>query len=250
MKKKQGTKLQFLWMVILFVIVSAFLTAAIMLAMLQKKPRAYALTPPPPKTKQVSPYLTHYLAPNVNNNIQSDEPFEIIVPQKNLNEIIAVESSLGWKWPVVYPNVIISRPVAIFDTSKIMLMGKVDIVGFETVITICATPKIGEDGLLSLNLQYIRAGALDISYLAKKTIKKVIESQLSEAKEQYWLKDILGACVNNTPFKPIFPTVYDRHITLIKSEISKKMLILLFMPSTEEEIADRILPDKNPDIAE
>jgi hypothetical protein len=239
-KKNRGKKLQFLWRGVTFVIVSIFLLAGILLAMLQKEPKGFSSTQLYGQTTQVSPYLTHYLAPNVHNNIQLDKPFEIIVPQKGLNEIIAEEDLLGWKWPVTLSNVIISRPIAVFDARKIILMGKVNIIGFDTVITICATPTLDEDGLLSLNLQYVRAGMLDISFLAKKTAKRVIESQLSEVEEQYWLKDLLGACLDNTPFDPIFPTGYDRHIKLIKSEISENKLILVFEPSSRNEIADTV----------
>ncbi len=218
--------------------------------MLMKKPQAFVLTPVPQQTDQVSPYLTHYLAPNVHNNIQLDEPFEVVVPQNGLNEIIAEEDLLGWGWPVEYSKVIISRPVAVFDARKIILMGKVDIIGLEMVITICATPEIGKDGLLSLNLQYVRAGALDISYLAKKTIKRVIVNQFNEVDEQYWLKDILNACIDNTPFEPIFPTVYGKYIKLIKSDITENKLILVFEPSTGKEIADTTSPDNDLGITE
>ena len=242
MKKKQGNKLRILLRGILFAVVSFFLIVAILLVMLQRKPRAYTSTPAAVKTEQVSPYLTHYLGPNIHNSIQIDKPFEIVVPQKGINEIIAEEDLLGWKWPVEFTNVVISRPVAVFDARKIILMGKVDIVGFETVVTVCSTPEIGEDGLLSLNLQYVRAGAIDISYLAKKTLKRVIESQYEEIGEQYWLKDILNACVDNTPFEPVFPTVYDRYIRLVKSDISENMLVLLFEPSSPKENADKVLP--------
>jgi hypothetical protein len=239
-KKIQGKKLQFLWRGFIFAIVSAFLLVAILLAMLDKEPKGFASAQAYGKTAQVSPYLTHYLAPNVHNNIQLDQPFEIVVPQKGLNEIIAEDDLLGWNWPVVLNSVTFSRPVAVFDARKILLMGKIDVIGFDTVITICATPTLDEHGLLSLNLQYVRAGMLDISFLAKKTAKRVIESQLGEVEEQYWLKNLLGACLDNTPFEPIFPTGYDRHIKLIKSEISENKLILVFEPSSRNEIADTV----------
>jgi len=209
-----------------------------MLAMTQKEPSGYNSPSPDITTEQVSPYLTHYLAPNVHNNIQFDKPFEVIVPQKGINEIIAEEELLGWKWPVVFGKVVISKPVVNFAPNTIDLMGKVNLGGFETIITISATPEIDDEGLLHMNFQYVRAGTLDISFLAKTVIKKVIEGQMTEVDEQYWLKDLLAASQENKPFQPIFPTVYGKYIKLIKSEISENKLILIFEPSNIEEIAD------------
>ena len=252
-KKNKGNKFRFLWRGILFVVVSCFLAVAILLAMLQKQPRSFTLISTVSQSEQVSPYLTHYLAPNVHNNIQIDEPFEIVVPQKGINEIIGEEDVLGWEWPVEFNNVVISRPVAVFDARNIRLMGKVDIVGFETVITLCATPCIDKDGLLSLNMQYVRAGAVDISFLAKKTIERVIEGeieQMDEDEEQYWLWDILGACTDNKPFEPIFPTIYGKYIRLIKSEISESKLILVFEPSKAKESTDKSVAGIGPGNAE
>ena len=209
-----------------------------MLAMTQKVPAGFSSYVPPVETDQVSPYLTHYLGPNIHNNIQLDEPFEIVVPQEGINEIIAEEDLLGWKWPVQFGKVIISRPHAVFAPNAIRLMGKVDILGFDTVITLCANPTLDKDGKLLLNLQYVRAGSLDISFLVKKTIKKIIEGKLDDVDEPYWLRDILAACQDNKPFDPIFPTVYDKYIKLIKSEIGKNKLILIFEPSSRQQIAD------------
>lgn len=232
-------KLGFLCRGVLLMVVVIFLTIAVMLAMTQKVPDGYV--PPEPDTydEVVSEYITHYLAPNVHNNIQLDKPFVVVVPQKGINEIIAEDQLLGWKWPVEFGKVVIFRPVAVFSPKTIRLMGKVDIAGFDTVITVCATPSVGKDGLLRLNLQYVRAGTLDISFLVKKTVKKIIEGQLHQVEEQYWLQDILFACQENKPFNPVFPTIYNRHIKLIKSRISENKVILVFEPSSRQDIADK-----------
>jgi len=238
------TKLRLLWRGVLLVIVLVFLVITGMLAMTQKVPAAYSSYLPPVKTEQVSEYLTHYLMPNVHNNIQIDEPFEVVVPQEGINQIIAEEDMLGWEWPVVLSKVTISRPVVVFAPSTIRLIGKVDIAGFDTVMTVCATPTVDREGMLRLNLQYVRAGSLDISFLAKKTIKRVIEGYLAEVQEQYWLRNILAACQDNEPFDPIFPAVDGKYIKLIKSKISDNKLVLIFEPSTRQEIADTSKTDK------
>lgn len=240
-KKNWGKKLRYLWQGFLFAIVSGFLAAAVLLALLQKVPLVFAEQSVVMQTEQVSPYLTHYLAPTVHNNIQYNEPFMVVVPQKGINEIIGEEDLLGWEWPYFFGKIVISKPIVVFDCNKLSLMGKVDVLGFETVVTLCASPLIDESGLLILNLQYVRAGDVDISYLAKKTIEMVISRLLSEVEEQFWLEDILGACTENKPFEPIFPTIYGKYIKLIKSDLTESKLVLVFEPSDGKEIADKAL---------
>jgi len=245
------TKLRLLWRGVSVVIVLVFLVIAGMLAMTQKVPAAYSSYVPPAKTDQVSEYITHYLLPNIHNNIQLDEPFEVVIHQEGINQIIAEEDMLGWEWPVTLSKVVISRPVAVFAPNAIRLIGKVDIAGFDTVVTVCATPTVDREGMLRLNLQYIRAGSLDISFLAKKTIKRIIEGHLAEVQEQlddiqelYWLVEVLAAFMNNKPFEPIFPAVDGKYIKLIKSKISDNKLVLTFEPSTRRKIADTSKTDK------
>lgn len=244
-KKNKGKKLRFLWRIFLFAIVLGFLAITILLMLLQKKPKDYVWQPATIQKEQVSPYLTHYLAPNVHNNIQLDEPFMVVVPQEGINEIIAEEDLLGWEWPYSFGKVVVSRPVAVFDVNKLNLMGKVNIMGFETIVTLCASPSIDKNGLLTLNVQYIRAGAIDISYLVKKTVKSVIEKEIDGVEEGFWLNDILGACTENKPFDPIFPTTYGRYIKLVKSDITEGKLILVFEPSDGKEIADNAVADND-----
>jgi len=227
-------------------IVVPLLIFAGMVAMTQKVPKGFTAPDPISKNEQVTPYLTHYLAPNVHNNIQFDKPFEVIVPQKGINEIIAEERMLGWQWPVQLGKITVSKPVVNFAPETINIMAKVDVAGFDTIITICAKPSIDEEGLLQLNFQHVRAGTLGITYLAKSVIKMVIEDQINEVDEHYWLKDILAASQENKPFQPIFPTVYSKYIKLIKSDISQNKLILIFEPSTGPETADTSNEENEP----
>jgi uncharacterized protein YpmS len=242
--KNMRKKLRFLCQAMALIVVLVVLLVAVLLVLAQRKPRAYDFSAATDQVQQVSPYLTHYLAPNVHNNIQLDAPFEVVVPQKGINEIIAEEDLIGWQWPVEFSKVTIFRPVAIFEFNTIILMGKVDIIGFDTVVTLCATPTLGKEGALTLNMQYVRAGSLDITFLAKKTIKRVVESQMEELGSEYWLQDILNACMHNKPFDPVFPTVYDKYIRLVRSDISKGKLVLVFEPGDQNETYDNPVADK------
>jgi len=185
----------------------------------------------PPPTDEVSPYLTHYLAPNFHNNIQLDKPFDVVVIQKGLNEVIVDENSLGWAWPYSLNGVVISAPSVVFQQDTIMLMGTVDYAGFPIVITVIAAPKLDENGLLTLGIQKVNAGAVNITLLARFIARQVVAHQLRILPDTQWLRDLDGALADDIPFDPVFPT-YDseKQIRLTKAEITTGNLLLGFAP--------------------
>lgn len=185
----------------------------------------------PPPTDEVSPYLTHYLAPNFHNNIQLDKPFDVVVIQKGLNEVIVDENSLGWAWPYSLNGVVISAPSVVFQQDTIMLMGTVDYAGFPIVITVIAMPELDENGLLALGIRKVKAGAVNITLLAGFIARQIIAHQLRILPETQWLRDLDGALADNKPFDPVFP-VYDseKEIRLTKAEITSGKLLLGFAP--------------------
>ncbi len=186
----------------------------------------------PPPTDEVSTYLTHYLAPNFHNNIQLDRPFDVVVIQKGLNEIIVDENSLGWAWPYSLNGVVISAPSVVFQQDTIMLMGTVDYAGFPIVITVIAAPKLDENGLLTLSIQKVNAGAVNITLLARFIARQVIAHQLRILPDTQWLRDLDGALADDIPFDPVFP-IYDseKQIRLTKTEITTGNLLLGFAPA-------------------
>lgn len=185
----------------------------------------------PPPTDEVRTYLTHYLAPNFHNNIQLDKPFDVVVIQKGLNEIIVDENSLGWGWPYSLNGVVISAPSVVFQQDTIMLMGTVNYAGFPIVITVIAAPKLDENGLLTLGIQKVDAGAINITLLARFIARQVIAHQLRIFPDTQWLRDLDGALAEDRPFDPVFP-IYDsdKQIRLTKAEITNGKLLLGFAP--------------------
>ena len=183
-----------------------------------------------PTSDAVNPYLTHYLAPQVNNNIQIDKPFEVIVPQKELNEIIADEGSLGWSWPVKLNGVTFDRPIVIFAPKRILLMGTVDYAGFPIVVTVIADPALDGKGLLSLNVRKVKAGIINITPLAKFIGGKVFAHQIKKHNTELWLRSLCDALLTNTPFEPVFPTYENKYIRLTGAKIDQQQLTLRFRP--------------------
>ena len=227
-KKKPGLRTGLRVLCIAIIVLAVVCVVVVFL--LTHIPDEYQPLDPPP-TDEVSPYLTHYLAPNFHNNIPLDKPFDVVVAQKGLNEIIVDENSLGWAWPYSLNGVVISAPSVVFQQDTIMLMGTVDYAGFPVVISVIGMPALDENGLLSLNIQKVKAGAVNITPLARFIARQVIAHQLRILPETQWLRDLDGALADNKSFDPLFP-VYDRgkQIRLTKAEITNGKLLLGFAP--------------------
>jgi len=185
----------------------------------------------PIETEEVNPYITHYLAPEFYNNIQVDEPFRIMVDQKNINEMI-VDGTLDWEWPVDLGVAVISAPAMAFQGDAMLLMGTVRVAGIPMVVTIVAKPKLDEQGMLYLNFDKVKAGKLNISFLAKKITSQVIANEMKGVEVDHyngWMNDLRDAFAENKPFDPVWP-VYEDAIRLIDLEITDQKMRLVFEP--------------------
>lgn len=206
-------------------VASALVIAAVItaLAMVLHTPAGYQPLPPA-QDNQVSPYLTHKLAPDVHNNIQLDKPFDIIVPQDGFNEIIALGD-----WPQRFSEVTISKPAVAFTEDTILIMGTVNISGLKSVITIITKPKLDDAGLLALNLEKVKAGSFNITGFAKMLTTRIMNAQLENMPDEDWLRDLAAAVESNKPFEPVFPA-YDKHIRLTDARIEDREVNLRFIP--------------------
>ncbi len=201
-------------------VIAAVLTA---LAMVLHTPAGYQPLPPA-KDNQVSPYLTHKLAPDVHNNIQLDKPFDIIVPQDGFNEIIALGD-----WPQRFGEVTISRPAVAFTEETIVVMGTVNISGLKSVITIITKPKLDDAGLLALNLEKVKAGSFNITGFARLLATRIMNAQLESMPDEEWLRNLSAAVESNKPFEPVFPA-YDKRIRVTDAKIKDMEVTLRFIP--------------------
>jgi hypothetical protein len=164
------------------------------------------------------------------NNIQLDEPFRIIVAQSGINDIIA-----GWLWPIQLDGAAISTPMVIFQPKTITLMGSIKFdyfAKYPVVVSIAFAPELDDKGLLTLNLQHVKAGALNITPLAKSITAGVFENELGAVEpthDNQWMFDLRGALLENKPFEPIYPA-YKDYIRVTQLELLDQQLNLVFIP--------------------
>ncbi len=229
--KRTKKRSQVILRVFCIVIIAFAVAAAGLVYLFTQVPRTYHPLAPVAR-EQVNSYLTHYLAPTFHNNVQLDRPFQVIVLQQQLNEIIVDEHALGRSWPVYLNGVTISAPSVVFMPSTIYLMATVDYAGFPVVVSIIASPQLNEQGLLSLNVRKVKAGALTVTPLARYIAGRVIAAQMPQIERNQWLKDLEAAIMQNAPFDPVFPVYQsEKSIRLTSAEIEASRLVLGFAPA-------------------
>ncbi|MHC5060321.1 MAG: hypothetical protein ACYTFK_04460 [Planctomycetota bacterium] len=182
----------------------------------------------PENSNEVSKYLTNYLAPEIHNKSQLDEPFEIVITQQGLDDIVA--RSL---WPIKINNLTVSGPAVVLSEGQITLMAMVKYGRLGSVLTITMNPKVGADGLVSMNLSKAKAGVFDITTFAKQLSRKIIATYLGESEDNKLADDISAALVENRPFDPVFEA-YDKLVRLTGIDISNGQVNLRFVPQADQ----------------
>jgi uncharacterized protein YpmS len=208
-------------------IVSAFVSAVVIIvfALLFHRPAYYQpldLT----GSKEESVYLTHELGPELYNGAQMQEPFDLVITQEGINDVIARR-----KWPQVFGSIRFSAPMVFFVPDSIVLMGIVSLNGAEFVVTIIAEPNIDSEGLLNLQVVRVKIGAVDITPLAGVLARRICQQRFANKgfdTKDLWNKMIVSA-VNGQPFEPVFK-VEDKKVRMEKIKIEQKKLTIWLVP--------------------
>lgn len=178
----------------------------------------------PPDDRQVSPYLTHHLATEFHNNLHRDRPFDLLITQPGLNDIIA-----RGKWPRTLNGSTFSAPAVIFAPDRILLMGTVAKDGLDFVVTVNLVPRMDALGRLKLEITAVRAGALDITALAKNLTARIVNAQAHEIDRTQPLARVLSALVTSESFEPVLQ--FDgRKLRIDKVKVAEGTLRIGFAP--------------------
>lgn len=175
---------------------------------------------------QVSPYLTHVLSPQFYNNSQRGEPFDLVITQDGINEIVA-----GSGWPKYSGGVMLYAPAVLFVPGSVVLMGTANAKGVEVVITIELAPKIDERKLLSLHVEKVKIGAVNVTPLARMMSKKIYAEKLAgmDVDTEALQTKIVGSLLNDEPFDPVFE-VENNRVRIEEITIRKETLTVHFVP--------------------
>ncbi|MCK5564484.1 MAG: hypothetical protein KAJ07_04505 [Planctomycetes bacterium] len=175
----------------------------------------------------VSPYLTHRLAPEFLNNVQLDEPFDMVIEQDGINDIV---SRIGWFDDS--GKVTVSAPSIVFRRDVFYIMATVKVACVPTVVTIIASPSV-DNGMIIFNLRKVKFGSMPMTAVAKKIVRKMVDEQMADVAEDDTQKRFWRALLDNEPFDPSF-TVYDSQIKITNATFEKQKLTITIMPIPEE----------------
>ncbi len=178
---------------------------AIVIFLLLYKPARYNPPDAPSanlQQNQVHPYLTHDLSTQLYNGLQSGRPFDFVVIQKPLNEVIARSG-----WPKQAEGTNFSAPEVFFEPGRIVLMGTAATGGVDFVVTIAVEPTLSTQGLLNLKVTTVKIGALNITPLARLIAKKMYTERVSTVyvDTRTTSAKIAASLLNDKPFVPVFP---------------------------------------------
>jgi len=224
-KKKKSRRRKLLY----WLVADALVVAVVVGLLLHKPSRYHPAAPAEPNAsgERVHPYLTHDLMPQLYNGAQSQRPFELQVLDSALNEAIAQA-----KWPQESDGVTFSAPEVLFQPDRIVLMGTADIQGAELVITIELGPQLSEAGLLSISLETVKIGAMNITPLAKMIAKQKYQEYLETVPvdtENINAK-LAAALLNEESFEPVFE-VEDKWVRLERLTIMSGKLAAHLVPA-------------------
>ena len=221
--KKAGFKKKLYLLLIILAAASA--AVIIVFAMLFHKPSYYK---PLDFTgsKEESVYLTHQLGPELYNGAQMQEPFELVVTQSGINDIVARR-----EWPQEFGSVRISAPMVFFAPDSIVLMGTVFMEGAEFVGTVVAEPRLDAEGLLNLQVVSVKMGAVDITPLAKVLAERICQQQFADANigAEDVQAQVAASLLDGKPFKPVFE-IEDKKVRVDKITIEQKKLTIRLVP--------------------
>lgn len=177
---------------------------------------------------QVSPYLTHELSPQFYNGAQRGEPFDLVVTEKGINEIVA-----GWGWPRMSEGVMLYAPAVVFVPESVLLMGTANVKGVEFIVTIVLKPSIDERGFSNLRVAEVKVGAMNITWLAKPMARKMYAQRAASlpADAGSFYGKIAASVLNDEPFEPLFE-VDDRKVRIEKIVVQKQKLTARLVPAS------------------
>jgi uncharacterized protein YpmS len=178
------------------------------------------------KNKRVSAYLTHELLPNLYNKSQLGEPFELVVSEEGINDIIS-----RFNQPVMLDNITYSNPQVLFVTGRIVLMATVDVKGIDLIFTIDIAPVLDANGLLNLHVTDVSLGAVNITPVAKRFAGNTYATRLAPANPDpnNFLTQAAGSLLYDEPFEPVF-SIEGRKLRIAKIDIVQQQLTVSLVP--------------------
>jgi len=210
---------------LLYWLLADLAVAVIILSLLLHKPGRYQ-RPKLIYDGRQSEYLTHELLPQVYNRAQLGEPFEQVITQEGINEIITHA-----RWPRQAGGANFLAPRVFLEPDGILVLGPVLIKGIEVVFTVLLEPNLGDEGLLNLDTGKIKVGAVNVTALARGLAKRMYRERTAEVPPDPndWRSKVVASLLNGEPFEPVFD-IRGRPVRIEKIVLERGKITLGLVP--------------------
>jgi hypothetical protein len=217
-------KFSVIWLVPALVLLT---TAAVVMILLGYTPGIYQPYAIPP-SGQVNPYLTHKLGPDFFTGMQSQQPFELVLEQRGVNEMLALTTDT-----MTFGDVTLSSPDVVFYSDSIVLMAVVKLKDISSVLSITAQPVMEKDGRLNLNIRSATLGAVPVMGLVRRIGRQIADEYLAGQDEKEFA-GIANSVLDNKPFEPVISvSKYTMRLKTLTLENGKVTLLI-------EPVKDRL----------
>jgi hypothetical protein len=187
---------------------------------------------------QISLYLTHQLLPTVYNNTQLGEPFEVVITQQGLNDIVARTQQ-----PISFGKVELYDPQVILTPDKIILIAAVKTKPLDLFVTIELNPVINQQELLTLHINRVMLGAVNITSMSRSIANKAYSDWLSQTgtEANNIVAQICGSFLNDEPFEPTFE-FGGKSLRISKFKVSEGKITALLTPYPDQQAPPSATP--------
>ncbi len=222
------SRLKIVLLTVLAVLALAIISVVVAFFSLLSNSGEYVL-PENSDSNEVSPYLTHYLAPEFWNTVQKDEPFEIVVSQDGLNDVISRDSIVDGGWPVEYNFIRVYAPQMKFETDQITILGKAVYNEMEVYLKALGSAKLTEEGLMKIGIDDIYAGKINVRNFVLATAKKQFQELHPDVNSLSYDAKIAYGIINDQPFEPVFQ-IADRKVKVSRLDLKDGKIVIEFTP--------------------
>lgn len=193
----------------------------VILMLLFNRPAAYHPVYVRPDNS-ISTYLTNGLLPAIYNGAQRGEPFDLVVAQENINEVVGQYKPSGSRF---------SKPMVVFLPGRVVLMGTVNLGGLKFIASFVTEPRIDEQKQVKLKLKKVKIGAVGVTPFAKRLARRIYREQIVTAeKDTQGVEElIIIMMLNDEPVASVFD-IDDKKVRLEKITVAEGKLTLRLVP--------------------
>jgi hypothetical protein len=211
------TKKAFEWLIGLVILLFIFWFTDIF-----KVPKNYRVVKPV-TDGQVSQYLTNYILPQLHNKSQYGQPFDLVISEDGINDIIIRHIDANSLQRSNLSNLSVT-----FKKGRILLTGKTVYYNFDFIVTIVLKPYIDKKGYFFLGVSKIQAGQSRIPFAAGVAEKKVL-GEFGSFLNNSDNADFIKVLFSGGKVEPVF-YINRKKVRIEKMMVMDKELVIYFLP--------------------